>query len=119
MLVYFECFNRVQIAHGCLRRLFQCGRVYLHFTYNDIYICYMHSKHFARSIIKCHHRHPQLQYPLTATLRFQQQFVLDETPLPMDLIRFSYHACSLVQGRFQEKKVLSPNITYNSGSTSK
>ena len=62
---------------------------------------------------------PQWQWPLTATLRFQQQFVLDETPLPMDLIRFSYHACSLVQGRFQEKKVLSPNITYNSGSTSK
>ena len=40
MLVYFECFNRVQIAHACLRRLFQCERVYLLFTYNDIYICY-------------------------------------------------------------------------------
>ena len=24
----------------CLRRIFQCGGVYLHFTYNDIYICY-------------------------------------------------------------------------------
>ena len=40
MLVYFECFNTVQIALACLRRIFQCGRVYLHFTYNDIYICY-------------------------------------------------------------------------------
>ena len=48
------------------------------------------------SIIKCHHRHPQLQCPLTATLRFQQQFVLDETPLPKDLIRFSSHPCLLV-----------------------
>ena len=37
LLVYFECFNTVQIAHACLRRIFQCGRVYLH---NDIYICY-------------------------------------------------------------------------------
>ena len=41
MLVYFEFFNTVQIAHACLRRIFQCGRVYLHFTENDIYICYM------------------------------------------------------------------------------
>ena len=40
MLVYFECFNTDQIAHACLRRIFQCRRVYLHFTYNDIYICY-------------------------------------------------------------------------------
>ena len=40
MLVYFECFNTVQIAHACLQRIFQCGRVYSHFTYNDIYICY-------------------------------------------------------------------------------
>ena len=48
------------------------------------------------SIIKCHHRHPELQCPLTATLRFQQQFVLDETPLPKDLIRFSSHPCLLV-----------------------
>ena len=40
MLIYEECFNTAQIAHACLRRIFQCGRVYLHFTYNDIYICY-------------------------------------------------------------------------------
>ena len=40
MLVCLECFNTVQIAHACLRRIFQCRRVYLHFTYNDIYICY-------------------------------------------------------------------------------
>ena len=40
MLVYFECFDTVQIAHACLRRIFQCGRAYLYFTYNDIYICY-------------------------------------------------------------------------------
>ena len=40
MLVYFECFNSVLIAHACLRRLFQWGRVYLHLTYNNIYICY-------------------------------------------------------------------------------
>ena len=44
MLVYFECFNTVEIAHACLRRIFQCGRVYSHFTYNDIYICYSGSK---------------------------------------------------------------------------
>ena len=48
----------------------------------------MHSPHLI-SIIKCHHRHPQWQCHLIATLRFQQQFVLEETPLPMDLIRFS------------------------------
>ena len=80
MLVYKECFNTVQIAHASLRRVFQCGRVYLHFTYNDIYICYMQSPHLI-SIIKCRHHLPQWQWPLTATLRFQQQFVLDETPL--------------------------------------
>ena len=40
MLVYKECFNIIQIAHACLRRIFQCRRVYLNFTYNDIYICY-------------------------------------------------------------------------------
>ena len=40
LFVYKEYFNTVQIAHACLRRIFQCGRVYLHFTYNDIYICY-------------------------------------------------------------------------------
>ena len=95
MHFYFECFNTVQIAHACLPRLFQCGRVYLDFTYNDTYICYMYSPHLI-SIIKCHHRYSQLQCPLTTTLRFQQQFVLDETPLPMDLIRFSSHPCSLV-----------------------
>ena len=95
MLVYFECFNTVQIAHACLRRIFQCGRVYLHFTYNNIYICYMHSPHLI-SIIKCHHHHPYWQCPLTATLRFQQQFVLDETPLPMDLICFSSHPSLLL-----------------------
>ena len=41
MLVYFECFHLLQIAHACLRRIFQYGRVYLPFTYNDIYICYI------------------------------------------------------------------------------
>ena len=40
MLAYFEYFNTVQIAHACLRRIFQYGRVYLHFIYNDVYICY-------------------------------------------------------------------------------
>ena len=90
MLVYEECFDTVQIAHACLRRLFQCGCVYLHFTYNDIYICYMHSPPLI-SIIECHHHLPQWQCPLTATLQFQQQFVLDETLLRMDLIRFSSH----------------------------
>ena len=95
MLVYEEHFNTVQIAHACLRKIFQCGRVYLHFTYNDIYICHMHSPHLI-SIIKCQHRHPELQYPLTATLPFEQQFVLDETALPTDLIRFSSHPCLLV-----------------------
>ena len=77
---------QLSIAHACLLRIFQCGRGYLHFTYNDIYIRYMHLPHLI-SLSKCHHRHPQC--PLIATLRFQQQFVLDETPLPMDLIRFS------------------------------
>ena len=48
MLVYFECFNTVQIAHACLRRIFQCESVYLHFTYNDIYICYTKVKWRAR-----------------------------------------------------------------------
>ena len=90
MLVYFERFNTVHIVHACLRSLFQCGRVYLHFTYNDIYICYMHSPHL-RGITKCHHHHPHWQCPLTATLRLHQQFVLDETPLPIDLFRFSFH----------------------------
>ena len=41
MLAYEEYFNTVQIAHACFRRIFQCGRVYLHFAYNDIYICYI------------------------------------------------------------------------------
>ena len=96
MLVYFERFNTTQIAHACLRRTFQCGHVYLHFTYNDTYICYMHSTHLI-SIIKCHHHHPQWQCLLTTTLRFQQQFVLDKSPLPMNLIRFSSHPCLLLQ----------------------
>ena len=42
-VVYFECFNTVQIAHACLLRIFRYGRIYLHSTYNDIYICYMHT----------------------------------------------------------------------------
>ena len=37
MLVYFECFIAVQKGHACLQRIFQCRRVYLHFTYNNIY----------------------------------------------------------------------------------
>ena len=56
----------------------------------------MHSPHLI-SIIKCHHHHPQWQCPLTAILRIQQQFVLDKTPLPMDLIRFSSHPRLLLQ----------------------
>ena len=34
-LIYFS------IAHACLRRIFQYGHVYLHFKYNDFYICCM------------------------------------------------------------------------------
>ena len=41
MLVYKESFNTVKIAHACLVRIFQYESVYLHFTYNDIYIRYM------------------------------------------------------------------------------
>ena len=59
--VYFKCFNTVEIAHACLQRIFLYGRVYLHFTYHDIYVCYIHiyvcyiqSPHLI-SIIKCHH----------------------------------------------------------------
>ena len=53
MLVYEECFNTVQIAHACLRRMFQYGRVYLHFIYNDIYIyCRAHNIHIL--IFKVH-----------------------------------------------------------------
>ena len=97
MLVYFECFNTVQIAHAslllqithaCLQRIFQNGCIYLHFIYNNIYISYMHSPQLI-SIIKCHHHRLHWQCILNATLQFQQQFVLDETPLQMDLIRFS------------------------------
>ena len=69
MLVYFECFNTVQIAPACLGRIFQYGRIYLYFTDNDIYICYMHSPHLI-SIIKCHRHLAQWQCPLTATLQF-------------------------------------------------
>ena len=90
-LFTWNALIQFKIAHACLRRIFQCmRRVYLHFTYNDIFICYMHSPYLI-SIIKCHHRHPPWQCPLTAYLRFQQQFVLDATPLPMDLIGFSSH----------------------------
>ena len=79
MHFYFECFNTVQIAHACLPRLFQCGRVYLDFTYNDTYICYMYSPHLI-SIIKCHHRYSQLQCPnhhfaISAAVRFGRNFV--------------------------------------------
>ena len=77
MLVYKEYFNAgvsIYISHITIFTFVTC----------------------TQSIIKCHHRHPQLQCPLTAALRFLQQFVLDETPLPMDLIRFSSHPCLLV-----------------------
>ena len=90
MLAYFECFNTVQIAPACLGRIFQYGRIYLYFTDNDIYIYCMHSPHLI-SIIKCHRHLAHWQFPLTATLQFKQQFVLDKTPLQMDLIRFSSH----------------------------
>ena len=36
MLVYEEYFNTVQIAHACLRRIFQYGRVHLRFTYTIV-----------------------------------------------------------------------------------
>ena len=49
-----------------------------------IYVCYIQSPHLI-SIIKCHHYLPQRQSPLTATWRFQQQFVLDEIPLQIAL----------------------------------
>ena len=70
--------------------------VYLQFKYNDIFIWYMYSPHLI-SIIKCHHHLPQWQCPLTAILRFQQHFVLDETLLQMELIRFSSHPPLLFQ----------------------
>ena len=41
MLVYFDSFNTVQIGHACLQIIFQYGRVYLHFIYPDIYVCYI------------------------------------------------------------------------------
>ena len=44
MIVYKERFNTVQIAHACLRRIFEYGRVYLHLRYNHIYICYKKQK---------------------------------------------------------------------------
>ena len=50
----------------------------------------MHSPHLI-DIIKCHHNLPQWQCPLTATLQFQQRFVLNPTPLQMNLICFSSH----------------------------
>ena len=59
LLRMLECSSN---THACLQRIFQCGCVYLHFTYNDIYICYTHSSHLI-SIIKCHHRLPQWQCP--------------------------------------------------------
>ena len=95
MLVYANCFNTVQTAYACLRRIFQYEHVYLHFIYYDIYVCHMHSTHLI-SIIKYQYHPPQWQYPLTATLQFQQQFLLDKIPLQMDLIRFSSHPCLLL-----------------------
>ena len=57
MLFCFECFNTVQIAHACLQKIYEYRRKYLHFAYNDIYICSMHFSHLI-SIIKCHHHFP-------------------------------------------------------------
>ena len=56
----------------------------------------MHSPHLI-SIIKRHHHLPQRQCPSSTTLRFQQQFVLDDTPFQIDLIHFSSHPRLLLQ----------------------
>lgn len=70
--------------------------MYLHFTCHNILVCYMHSPHLI-SIIKRHHHLPQRQCPSSTTLRFQQQFVLDDTPFQIDLIHFSSHPRLLLQ----------------------
>ena len=73
MLVDFECFHTVQIAHACLRRIFQCGRVYLHFTYNDIYICY----NDYRLIDDCFHK--TLEIYVSSSFSKKKKLVLKET----------------------------------------
>ena len=114
MLAYFECFNTVQIAPACLGRIFQYGRIYLYFTDNDIYICCMHSPHLI-SIIKCHRHLAHWQFPLTATLQFKQQFVLDKTPLQMDLIRFSSHHHSSSITHWEDVNWLTNSTTWSIG----
>ena len=79
MLVHKEWFNIFQIAHASLRRVFQCGRVYLHFTYNDIYISYMQSPHLisisnvasSSSMAMAFNRH----FAISAAVRFGRNSV--------------------------------------------
>ena len=42
MLVYFEYFKTDQITYTYLQKY---GGVYLHFTYDNIYICYIYNWH--------------------------------------------------------------------------
>ena len=87
MLVYEECFNTVIITHASLGRIFQYGRVYLHFTYSDIYICYKHSPHLmsiinvTSSMAMSFNR----QAAILGAVRFRRNSVAD------GLIRFSIH----------------------------
>ena len=83
MFVYDECFNTVQIAHACLQRIFQCGRVYLHFTYSDIYLYLLHAlppfdKHYqmspsSSSMAMSFNRH----FTILAAVRFGRNSVAD------------------------------------------
>ena len=86
MLVYEECFNTVQIAHACLRRIFQYGRVHLLFTYTIFVFATSGTKQLSLQIcssIRCINK-------LYCTLKYPQKiFTTDRGDKKFNQIRFA------------------------------